>query len=82
MSRPAVAEAKDDAKSTAAPLPREMESNLLARLQTDNITDPLAAKTVQIAANMEPVILHDDQAAAAKKSWQISRRRPGKSRTS
>ena len=82
MARPERAEAKAEAKLTAAPMPREMESDLLARLQTDEVTDPLAAHTVQIAPNMEPVIPHETRRPRPSRNWQTSRRRPGKSRTS
>ena len=78
LARPAPAEAKAAAKSTAAPMPREMESVLLARLQTDDVTDPLAAHTVQIAPNMEPVIPHDDQMAAAKQKLAELEKKTGK----
>ena len=74
----ATAEAKAAGKLTAAPLPREMESVLLERLQTDDVTDPLAAHTVQIAPNMEPVILHDDQAAEAKQKLADLEKKTGK----
>ena len=45
-----------DAESIAASMPQEMEADLLARLQIGDTTDPLAAETVPIAENMEPVI--------------------------
>jgi len=37
-------------------MPQEMEVDLLACLQIGDTTDPLAAETVPIAENMEPVI--------------------------
>ena len=55
-----------------------MESDLLARLQADGGTDPLAAHTVQIAPNMEPVIPHDDQAAAARQKLADLEKKTGK----
>ena len=64
MARPAPVAAKTVSGSTAAPLPREIASALLARLQSGESTDPLAAHTVQIAPNMEWVIPHEDQMAA------------------
>ena len=82
IARPERAEAKAEAKLTAAPMPREMESVLLDRLEADDITDPLAAHTVQIAPNMEPVIPHEARRPRPSRSWQTSRRRPGKSRIS
>ena len=82
MARPAPAAAKTAARSTAAPMSRsmtrEMKSVLLARLQADEIADPLVAQTVQIAPNMEPVIPHDDQAAAAQKKLADLEKKTGK----
>ena len=62
----------------AAPLPKMLEANLLERLEAGDITDPLAAETVQIAENMEPVIPHDDQLAAAKKKLAALEKKIGK----
>ena len=78
MVRPAPAAAKTAARSTAAPMSREMESVLLARLQIDEVTDPLVAQTVEIAPNMEKVIPHDDQAAAAQKKLVDLEKKTGK----
>ncbi len=78
MARPAPAEAKTASRSSVAPMPREMKSALLARLHAEGSTDPLVAETVQIAPNMEPVIPHDDQAAAAKKRLADLEKKTGK----
>ena len=78
MARPAPVAAKTVSGSTAAPLPREIASALLARLQSGESTDPLAAHTVQIAPNMEPVIPHDDQMAAAKQKLAALEKKTGK----
>ncbi len=78
MARPAPVAAKTVSGSTAAPLPREMASALLARLQSGEGTDPLAAHTVEIAPNMEPVIPHDDQMAAAKQKLAALEKKTGK----
>ena len=62
---------------------REMASALLARLQADEVTDPLAAQTVEIAPNMEtgdPA--RQTRRPRPRRSWRTWRRRPGKSRTS
>jgi arylsulfatase len=66
------------ARPTPVALPKMMEANLLWRLQTGDVTDPLAVQTVQIAPNMEPVIPHDDQAAAAQKKLAALEKRTGK----
>lgn len=66
------------ASPAAAPLPKEMEVNLRWRQEAGDITDPLAAQTVQIAPNMEPVIPHDDQAAAAQKKLAALEKKIGK----
>jgi len=78
MARPAPAAARMAARGTAAPMPREMKSVLLARLQADEIADPLVAHTVEIAPNMEPVIPHDNQAAAAQKKLADLEKKTGK----
>jgi arylsulfatase A-like enzyme len=82
MARPAPAAAETAAASRAAAMSRlmtrEMESALLERLQAGEITDPLVAKTVQIAPNMEPVIPHDAQAAAAQKKLADLAKKTGK----
>ncbi|HSN78326.1 MAG TPA: sulfatase-like hydrolase/transferase [Anaerolineae bacterium] len=66
------------ASPAAAPLPKEMEVNIRWRQEAGDITDPLAAQTVQIAPNMEPVIPHDDQAAAAQKKLAALEKKTGK----
>ncbi len=63
----AAAATRGRGRLAAAPFSRELESDLLLRLQAGGGTDPLAAHTVQIADNMEPVIPHEDQATAAAK---------------
>ena len=82
MARPAPAAAKTAARSTAAPMSRsmarEMGSVLLARLQADEVADPLVAQTVEIAPNMEKVIPHDNQAAAAQKKLADLEKKTGK----
>jgi arylsulfatase len=82
MARPAPALAKTAATSRAAPMSRpmtrEMASGLLARLQTDDLTDPLVAETAQIAPNMEPVIPHAAQATAAQKKLADLEKKTGK----
>lgn len=66
------------ASRAAAPLPKEIEADLIWRLDTGDVTDPLAAETVQIAPNMEPVIPHDAQAAEARKKLAALARKTGK----
>ena len=66
------------ASPAAARLAKMLASNLLERLQEAEPLDPLVAKTVQIAANMEPVIPHDDQAAAAQKKLAALEKKTGK----
>lgn len=64
--------------TAAVPLPKKLEADLLRRLEAGGGTDPLAAKTVQIAENMEPVIPHDDQAAEAQKKLAAWKKKTGK----
>ena len=64
--RPERADASARPEMAASPLPKELEADLLRRLEADGGTDPLTAKTVQIAENMEPVIPHDEQLATAR----------------
>ncbi|MEZ4768046.1 MAG: arylsulfatase [Caldilineales bacterium] len=64
--------------SATARLAPMLESNLRQRLQTAGPVDPLIAQTVQIAANMEPVIPHDDQAAAARRKLAALEKKTGK----
>lgn len=73
-----VVDAASGARPPAAPLPRAMENNIRGRLQIPDSTDPLAAATVQIAPNMEPVIPHEDQAAEAKKKLAALEKKTGK----
>ena len=60
------------------PMPDEMSADILKRLQQPEITDPLAAEWVPVAENMEPVIVHEDQAAAAKKKLDALYKKTGK----
>jgi arylsulfatase len=76
MLRPGTAAAK--AARSPLPLPRMLEADLLGRLGAEGGTDPLAAKTVQIAKNMEPVIPHADQAAEVKKKLAALEKKTGK----
>jgi arylsulfatase A-like enzyme len=73
---PAQASAK--IKPLAIPMPEEMASSLLSRLRAEGSTDPLAAETVRIAENMEPVIPHETQAAQAKKKLDALAAKTGK----
>jgi arylsulfatase A-like enzyme len=66
------------ASSAASPLPKKLEADLLRRLEAGGGTDPLVAKTVQIAENMEPAIPHGDQAAAAQKKLADLEKKTGK----
>ena len=66
------------ASPAATRLARVLASTLLERLQEAEPLDPLVAKTVQIAANMEPVIPHDDQASAARKKLAALEKKTGK----
>jgi arylsulfatase len=59
-------------------MPRKMEADIQRRLEASGGTDPLVAKTVQIAQNMEPVIPHDDQAAVARKKQADLEKKTGK----
>ena len=61
-----------------APMLKMLDANLLLRLQAGEITDPLTAETVQIAANMEWVIPHKDQAAAVQKKLAALAKKTGK----
>lgn len=76
QTRPA--QARASAGLAAAPMPRTMEINLSGRLQNGDSTDPLAAKTVRIAENMEPVILHEGQASEVKKKLEALAKKTGK----
>ena len=78
VARPAPAAAAAPARNTAAPMPREMEASLRSRLQVQGSTDPLAASTVRIADNMEPVIPHEAQAAAVKQKLAALEKKTGK----
>ena len=78
LARPAPAAARVVTRGTAALMPRGMKSVLLARLQADEIADPLVAQTVEIAPNMEKVIPHDSQAAAAQKKLAELEKKTGK----
>ncbi len=62
----------------AARLARMLTSNLAERLQEAEPLDPLVAQTVQIAANMEPVLVHKDQAAEVKKKLAALEKKTGK----
>jgi hypothetical protein len=64
--RPERADAGVSPEIAASPLPKKLEADLLRRLEADGGTDPLVAKTVQIAENMEPVIPHPEQEAQVK----------------
>jgi arylsulfatase len=73
-------EAAVAASPPAAPLPMPslLELDLEQRLQVGGSTDPLAAETVQIAENMEPVILHEDQVAEAQDKLAALEKKTGK----
>ncbi len=75
-AKPAMAAAGAD--QAAVPLPALLETELQMRLQTPAPTDPLAAPTVQIAENMEPVIQHPEQAEAARKKLAALEKKTGK----
>lgn len=68
--------------ASASPVPAHLAkvfaANLGERLQGAAPFDPLIAQTVQIAANMEPVIPHDEQATAARKKLAALERKTGK----
>ena len=66
------------ASPAAARLARVLASTLQQRLQEAEPIDPLVAQTVQIAANMEPVIPHTDQAAAVQKKLAALEKKTGK----
>ncbi len=70
--------ARAAARPVAVPFPRELQENVLSRLQAAGSTDPLAATTVTVADNMEPVIPHDDQAATAKQKLAALAKKTGK----
>src|SRR5690606_33822840 len=53
-----------DALATA--LPETLAAEMVQRLETGELTDPLAARTVKIAENMEAVIPDVNQAVAAQ----------------
>lgn len=74
---PTAAAAKG-AVEVAATLPEALAADIGRRLQAGELTDPLAAKTVQIAENMEPVIPHADQAAVARQKLAALEARTGK----
>ncbi len=74
----AAASARSAARPVGVPFPRELHENVLSRLQAGSSTDPLAATTVKVADNMEPVIPHDDQAAAAKQKLAALEKKTGK----
>ncbi len=59
-------------------LARILQATLRQRLQDAEPFDPLIAPTVQIAANMEPVIPHDDQAVAVQKKLAALEKKTGK----
>ena len=75
---PARPELPQLASPAAARLAKVLASTLQQRLQEAEPFDPLVAQTVQIAANMEPVIPHDDQAAAAQKKLAALEKKTGK----
>ena len=70
--------ARTGAETASMPMPKMLEANFSMRLQASDPTDPLAARTVQIAENMEPVIPHDAQAAEAKKKLAALEVKTGK----
>ncbi len=72
------AQASAVVKPAAMVMPQAMADSLLARLQEGGSTDPLAAETVRIAENMEPVIVHEAQAAEAKKKLDALAKKTGK----
>jgi hypothetical protein len=73
-ARPAGAEAA--AEMAAIPLPAKLERELARRLL--HAKDPLAAKTVPIAENMEPGIPHPEQEAEVKQKLAGLERKSGK----
>lgn len=78
--RTAQAAPTSSAVSTAAarPLPRDLEQNVLRRLEQATSTDPLAAHTTVIAENMEPMIVHANQAQAVKEKLAALEKKTGK----
>jgi arylsulfatase len=68
------------ASAEAAPslLPLKLEAELVRRMEADGGTDPLTAKTVQIAENMEPVIPHPEQEAQVKAKLAALEAKTGK----
>lgn len=76
QATPAQARASGGPVSMA--MPKWMTENLTNRFQVPGSDDPLAAETVQLAPNMEPVILHDDQAAEAKQKLEALEKKTGK----
>jgi arylsulfatase len=59
-------------------MPESEAAGILKRLQEGEITDPLAAEWTQVAENMEPMIVHEDQAAEAKKKLDALYKKTGK----
>lgn len=74
----ASSQAQPAPRGASAPLPRELEADLLGRLRVEDATDPLAAHRTVIAENMEPIIAHDDQLAQAREKLAALEKRTGK----
>jgi arylsulfatase A-like enzyme len=72
------AHASTMAEAAAAPIQALMEADFLRRLEAGDPTDPLVAKTVVVAENMEPVIPHPDQASTAAKKLADLEKKTGK----
>jgi arylsulfatase A-like enzyme len=72
------ASAKTAVASNSFPMPEMMAEDILRRLQVPGSEDPLAAELTVIAENMEPVIVHQDQAAEAKKKLDALEKKTGK----
>jgi arylsulfatase len=75
---PVAPAAAKGAVAVAAALPETLAVDIRQRLEAGELTDPLAASTVKIAENMEPVIPHADQAAVAQQKLAALAQRTGK----
>ena len=76
--QPGKASARSVKGPVAKKLPAEMEASVLGRLGEGEPTDPLAAKTVVVAPNMEPVISHPDQDTEVKNKLAALEKKTGK----
>ena len=66
------------AEAAPSPLPLKLKAELLRRLEAGGGTDPLVAKTVPVAENMEPAIPHAEQETQVKKKLADLEAKTGK----